>query len=65
MKQEMKEYLTGVLTENRNHPPKARKIKCGQCRNFIPRTLTCSLYPNGIPKTILVDEERCDKMEAK
>ena len=62
---EFRVHLQGILAENREHPPKPRRIKCGRCRNCNPKALTCSLYPDGIPKAVLKEQEDCPEFKEK
>lgn len=39
--------------------------KCNQCRKFIRGTVTCQVYPSGIPKEISGNRQNCPKFEKK
>ena len=55
----------GIIADERKRPPKVRLLKCGTCQRFIPHTLTCEKYPQGIPGNILREKEECSMFRKK
>jgi len=51
--EDLKAYLIGVLLEDRGKIPAVKHPQCSTCKHMVPRTLTCTAYPNGIPSEIL------------
>ncbi len=39
--------------------------KCNRCRKFILWTVTCQVYPRGIPKEISGNRQDCPKFDPK
>ena len=61
-REEMIDILDGLVRSSRElGPPKPHKLKCGTCEQYTLGTLTCKLYPDGIPEEILDEEETCPK----
>ena len=48
-----------------NFIPKNSAALCGRCKNHIPYTMTCKIYPMGIPKEYLGAEKTCTDRIAK
>lgn len=63
--EEIKKHFQAIIEDNRKHPPKPRRAKCNDCQRRIFGTAKCSLYPNMIPKEILLNREECPEFEQK
>ena len=57
--EEVKKHIQTIIEDNRTYPPKVKKPKCNKCQSRIPGTAKCKLYPNGIPKEILLEKKDC------
>ena len=62
---DLKEYITGIVAENKVHPPVGKKIPCGGCRKYILRTTKCKEHPEGIPTEIMARKVTCPKFQQK
>lgn len=62
-REELAEMLKGIIAHNRDYPPKNAVKLCNKCRKRKNYTATCEVYPNGIPKKVLMGD--CPDFEAK
>ena len=64
VQQKTKDLFMGIIAENRTGTPKGIRFPaCRKCKRWVQKTLTCSLYLEGIPKDIFWGEETCTGME--
>lgn len=64
-KEELREAINGILKDNHENPPTARRVKCGSCQMRQQKTLRCRIYPNGIPEDILEEKTICRSFRKK
>ena len=66
VEEEIKKHFQSIIEDNRKYPPTTIRPKCNDCQHRIPRTAKCRLlYPNGIPKEILVEQPNCKEFKQK
>ena len=73
--EELKEMFKGIIQENRDYghiPPRVIKSQCNQCKEKAPRKqeknphiMTCKIYPNGMPRELLLNELPCEEFKQK
>lgn len=61
-KAEMGAYISGIIQENRDHPPKAAQTKCNRCKKH-QQGAKCSKYPTLIPEEIVFMKKECPEFE--
>ena len=63
--EEIRDFIRGIQEEQRHANP-LEGIAHPKCNKCVKRTKwMCELYPNGIPKAILSDEESCPEFQNK
>ena len=63
--EELKQMFHGIVKENRDHPPTAIRVKCGECQHILPNSMKCKLYPKGIPMEICKNKVACEAFQQK
>ena len=57
---ELAECFAGIVSENRTGNPKGVRFPtCRKCNQWVRKTRTCTLYPEGIPGKIFWGKEIC------
>ena len=67
VEEKLKEMFREIIQENHDRPmPKPIRAKCNDCQHRVPKTVKCRLlYPNGIPKEILMNKTNCEGFKQK
>ena len=50
---------------NQNMIPRNAAAQCATCKNHITHTVTCKVYPQGIPMEIKSGKATCEEHEKK
>ncbi len=65
--EEIRANLLAIIEDSRKNPWTWKPVvaKCSYCLHREPDEIKCRLYPDGIPKNILVNTEACPEFEEK